>query len=273
MILAVLWIYVGIVAVIAALQRQLLFFPTRESESVMLANAAVLGMEPWRSATGEIIGWKMRAKPGIQPANKLVVFHGNAGHALHRDDYALGFERLGAGGKWEVWLFEYPGYGARSGEPGRESFAKAARAALAELRSRDARPLFLLGESLGAGVASDLAAEPANAIAGLVLITPWASLADAARMHFPLLPVRLILRDRWDNIAALEQFRRPVAVLIAGRDEIVSAAQGNRLFEKLGAPKRRWLFADASHNDSDIQRAEWAGEVSDFLLGPTHAKR
>ncbi len=239
----------------------------------MLVNASTFGMEPWRNAAGEIVGWTRRPQPGIRAANKLIVFHGNAGHALHREDYARAFEDLDVGQQWQVWLFEYPGYGARPGSPSRETFAHAAQSAAAELHALDSRPLFLLGESLGSGVASDLAADPSNAVAGLVLVTPWASLADVAQMHFPFLPVRLILRDRWDNVAALAKFTSPTAVLVAGRDEVVGAAQSDLLFEKLIAPKRRWLFPDATHNDAEIQSAGWAGEVSDFLLDPAHTKR
>jgi hypothetical protein len=62
-----------------------------------------------------------------------------------------------------------------------------------------------------------------------------------ASMHYPFLPVRLILRDRWDNVAALATYAGPKAVLVAGRDEVVSAAQGDLLFEKLVGPKRRWF--------------------------------
>lgn len=273
LIVMVVAIYVGLAAVIAALQRQLLFFPTREPESAMLVNANTLELEPWRSEAGEIIGWTPRTQPGTRATQNLVVFHGNAGHAIHRADYALRFHLLRGERPWNVWLFEYPGYGARKGEPGREAFAKAARGAIAQLRKTDAGPVFLLGESLGSGVACDLAENPTNGIAGLVLITPFTRLADVGQMHFPWLPVRLILRDRWDNAAALAKFGGPTAVLIAGRDEVVSTAQGELLFESLTGPKKRWFFPEATHNDSEIQGAEWASEVSDFLIGTTDTKR
>lgn len=266
-------IYVGLVALIAAFQRHLLFFPSRESEEVMSKIAKTLDFEPWRNATGEIVGWTRSPQPGVRAANKLVVFHGNAGFALHREDYARAFESVDAARQWQVWLFEYPGYGARVGNPGRDAFRRAARDSIAELRALDSRPLFLLGESLGAGVACDLAVEPANAVAGLVLVTPFARLTDVAQMHFPLLPARLIVRDRWDNASALTSFRGPTAVLVAGHDEVISMAQGDLLFDKAKAPKRRWFFPDAQHNDNEIQSAKWAGNVSAFLLDPAHAKR
>jgi pimeloyl-ACP methyl ester carboxylesterase len=264
----VVTVYVVVVAAVAVFQRRLLFFPTREAESTMLNNATMLGLEPWRDAGGAIIGWKaVTRRDAVRPANRLLVFHGNAGHAQHRDDYLHAFEDLDGGGKWEVWLFEYPGYGARGGSPSREAFRQAGRAAITQLRALDSRPLFLLGESLGGGVACDLAGDEADSVAGLILVTPFARLADVAQYHFSLLPAGLIVRDRWDNPKALAGYRGPVAVLVAGRDEVVGTKQSEALFEKLTSPKRRWFFPEATHNDSDIQHADWAGEVSAFLLG------
>ncbi|MEQ1859712.1 MAG: alpha/beta fold hydrolase [Chthoniobacteraceae bacterium] len=266
------WVYLCFVAVIALLQRKLLYFPTREPEHVLLARAETFGFEPWRGAEGGIIGWTKRPGPGGDAARNLVVFHGNAGHALHREDYAHAFENLGGRSQWKVWLFEYPGYGARAGSPGRESFADAGRTAIAQLRARDSRPVYLLGESLGTGVAADLAADQSTGVAGLVLVTPFARLTDVAQMHFPFLPVKWILRDRWDNVAALAGFGGPKAVIIAGRDEVLGAAQGETLFEKIPEPKRRWLFPDATHNDPEIHGAGWAAEVSTFLFAPAGIK-
>lgn len=266
-------IYLVVVAAVALFQRKLLFFPMREVESVMLNRAPMLGLKPWRDAGGAIVGWKSDARRGEAPANKLLVFHGNAGHAQHRDDYLKAFEELDGGRKWEVWLFEYPGYGARAGSPSREAFRNAGRAAIAQLHALDSRPLFLLGESLGGGVASDLAGEERNAVAGLVLVTPFARLAEVAQHHFPFLPAQLMVRDRWDNLAALSGYRGPVAVLIAGSDEVVGTQQSETLFANLAAPKRRWLFPGALHNDAELQHGDWGAEVSAFLLESIAPKR
>lgn len=266
-------IYLLLLVVIAVFQRKLLFFPSREPERTMLATANAVGLEVWRDSSNSIIGWKRRADPAAPAAHKLLVFHGNAGHALHREYYLRAFEGIDAGRRWEVWLFEYPGYGARAGSPGREAFAEAGHAAVAQLRAQDSRPLFLLGESLGGGVACDLASDEPDAFAGLVLVAPFARITEVARAHFPFLPTRWLLRDRWDNVTALAKFPRPVAVLIGGRDEVVSASQGEQLLATLRDPKHRWLFPDATHNSLELLGAAWAPEVSAFLLDPAHAKR
>ena len=262
----ILGAYLLFVLAVALFQRRLLFFPTRQAEPEIVAMASGIGLEAWRDESGAIIGWKRAGASSKLGANKLLVFHGNAGNAVFREDYLKSFEALEDGGKWEVWLAEYPGYGARSGRPSRDSFREEGRQAVAKLQTLDARPLFLMGESLGSGVAAELAGDPANRIAGVILVTPFARLAEVAQQNFPILPARLILRDRWDNQRALAGFHGPVAVLIAEADEVVGARQGEQLFAALAEPKRCWRFPDAHHNDPDIHGAEWAPQVSVFLL-------
>ena len=260
---SLLRIYLLLLVPIGLFQRKLLFFPTRASEPQMLASAKECDLKPWTDASGAIVGWK-RTTGG---ANKLLVFHGNAGNAVHRANYADGFGALGGGKLWDVWICEYPGYGARAGSPSRKAFGDAAGSAARQLADMDSRPLFVLGESVGSGVACDLAASEPERVRGLVLVTPFARLADVAAGKFPFLPIRLMLLDRWDNVAALGKSQARTAVLIAGKDEVIGAKQGALLFEKIAAQKRRWDFPEATHNSEDIHDVTpWCEEVSSFLL-------
>lgn len=259
--------YLLLVAVLAVFQRQLIYLAERTDEPEQLARAAALNVEPWRSPSHEIIGWRRAPTAGVEARNRLVVFHGNAGSALYRTHFIDGFEALDHGRLWQVYLFEYPGYGARVGEPAEETITAAARAALAQLAHEDARPIYALGESLGSGAVCALARDEPQHIAGICLITPFARLADLAAYHYPLLMVRLILRDRWDNVAALESYRGPIAVLFAGHDEVIPLRQGEELFASYAGPKRRWIQSQATHNSVDFAVASpWWAEVSDFLL-------
>jgi uncharacterized protein len=260
---SLLRIYLLLLVPIGLFQRKLLFFPTRASEPQMLAAAQECGLQPWRDTGGAVVGWK-RTGGG---ANKLLVFHGNAGNAVHRSNYADGFCGLNGGKLWDVWICEYPGYGARPGSPSRKAFDDAARSAARQLTELDSRPLFVLGESIGSGAACDLAAAEPKRVRGLVLVTPFARLADVAAEKFPFLPIRLMLLDRWDNVAALAKSEIRTAVLIAGKDEVIGAKQGALLYEKISAQKRRWDFPEATHNSEDIHDVTpWCEEVSEFLL-------
>lgn len=254
-------VYVGLLILLAVLQRRLIYLRSQAPETRLVARAAEAGLEPWRDAEGTIIGW--RGSTGrVQAPNRILVFHGNAGYAAHRSHYVRVL-----GPRWEVYLFEYPGYGARPGEPSETSIQEGAEAALAQLLREDNRPVYLLGESLGSGAACYLAGCHPDQIHGLLLVTPFTSLPDVAAWHYPFLPVRWLMADRFDNVEALRAFRGPIAVLLAGSDEVVSMESGRRLFDSYAGPKRLWIQEDAGHNEIDFRpSAEWWRESTDFLL-------
>lgn len=259
-----LLLILGVLVMLTALQRQLIYFPTVQAEAELLAVAQQTGLQPWRDGQRRVIGWHAATRG--EGGRRLLVFHGNAGQALHRDYYLQGFHGLEE--DWDVLLFEYPGYGAREGAPSEASLKAAAVAALETLLSQDARPVYLLGESLGSGVASHLAANYPEQVAGLLLVTPFTSLVDVAAHHYSFLPVRALLQERYDSLEALSHYRGPVAFLLAGDDEVVPTALGQRLHDSYPGP--RWLRVEpgAGHNSLPMQpQASWWAEVSNFLLG------
>ncbi|MDQ3621666.1 MAG: alpha/beta hydrolase [Verrucomicrobiota bacterium] len=259
--------YVGLVLLVACVQRSFIYHPFREPESAQVTRATQTGMTPWRDAQGRLIGWKRAARNAAPPANRLLVFHGNTGYALHRTHFVRGFESLDDRRTWEVYLFEYPGYGARPGKIGEEPFIEAGLAALDTLAAADSRPIYLLGESLGSGLGSALAGRRPEVVRGLFLLTPYARMVDVAAAHMPWFPARWLLRDRWDNVAALKTFHRPLAVLVAGQDEVLTAAQGHLIFEEYAGPKRLWVDETASHNTIEHSiDTPWRREISAFLL-------
>lgn len=266
-------VYVGFFLLLVAVQRRLMYFPARGAEPGLRDAAGAQDLLPWQDAAGALIGWRSRPPVGGAPRNRLIVFHGNAGHALDRTYFVNGFGALENGSLWEVFLFEYPGYGARPGSPSERAFVDAAQAALDSLRQGDPqatvapRPVYLLGESLGGGVAAGLAARNPDGVAGLFLVTPFTSLGDVAAHHYPVFPVRPFLRDRYANDEALRSYHGPVAFLLTGRDEVVPLRLGRRLYDEYAGPKRLWMQENASHNAIDYTPgAPWWRDVSRFLL-------
>ena len=259
-------IYAGLLLLVAGCQNQLLYHPRLGSEAEFGAEARQRDLQPWRDAQGRLIGW---FRPNPRAAHRLVVFHGNAGCALDRSYFVEAFAALGGGADWEVRIFEYPGYGTRPGPPGKTAFIAEGRAALQDLRAADARPIFLLGESIGSGPACALAADSPRLVAGLALVVPFARLQEVAQEKFPWLPVGLLLRDKFDNSAALADYRGPVVFVVAGEDEVVGAAQGRKLHEHCPAPKLLIALAGAGHNSLDLRpEAPWLRQASEFLLRP-----
>ena len=253
-------VYVGLLVLLAVLQRRLIYLRMQAREVPLVARAAEVGLEPWRDADGVIVGWKGSGS-GRAP-NRILVFHGNAGYAAHRGHFVRGL-----GSRWEVYLCEYPGYGARPGEPSETSIKEAADAALAQLLAEDDRPVHVAGESLGSGAACFLAGTHPEAVHGVLLITPFTALTDVAASHYPFLPVRWLMADRFDNVSSLRGFRGPVAVLLAGSDEVVPVGLGQRLFDGYPGPKRLWVQDGAGHNEIDLHpSAEWWRESTNFLL-------
>jgi pimeloyl-ACP methyl ester carboxylesterase len=256
-------VYLGLCLVVAGCQNKMLYFPTKCTEPDALARAKEAGLEPWRDARGKLIGWK---RPAPRATARLVVFHGNAGCAVDRSYYADAFGGLTGRAGWEVFIFEYPGFGSRDGSPGKDSFIAAGRAAVEELLAADSRPLFLLGESIGSGSAAAIAGALPGKIAGAVMMIPFARLEEVAKAKLPWLPVGLLLRDKFDNIASLANYKRPVAFVIAENDEVVGAAQGRKLHAAYAGPKKLIVLPGATHNNFPTDPdAQWFRDVTDFV--------
>ena len=248
------------IAAAYGLQRRLIYFPARSSEAEALARAQRVGLLPWRTETGALRGWRTSGPASAR--GRVLVLHGNAGSALDRTYYVAALGRLGL----EVLLLEYPGYGARAGTPGLAALTDAALEAIDAL-APDGEPVYLLGESLGSGVAARAAALRPAGVAGLLLVTPFAELAAVARRHYGAVGAAL-LRDRFAPARELAGFRRPVFVLVAGRDEVVGAEQGRALFDALPGPKRLVEQPDATHNGLDLApHLPFWGEAIAFLEG------
>lgn len=247
-------------AAIALLQDRLLYFPARATAAQM--------------STGRLAAWPsaqdfrgLVAEPPGAVRGTAVVFHGNAGHAGHRAYYADALTGLGL----RVILAEYPGYGPRDGAVGEASLVADAEQTLRLAHRLHGAPLLVVGESLGAGVAAAAASRTREQVAGLLLITPWDRLEHVAAFHYPWLPVRWLLRDRYESAAHLAAFGGPVIVAVAERDTIVPARFGTALHDALPGRKRLDVIAGAGHNDwvMRVNDAWWRDVVAFGLGSPT----
>ena len=246
----------------ALLQDRLLYFPQRAA----VADMAQGGLQPWPAAED----FRGLLAPVTSPVRATaLVFHGNAGHAGQRAFYAEALGPLGV----RVVLAEYPGYGPRDGELGETSLVADAARSIERAFEQFGPPLLVVGESLGAGVAAAAAARQQPRVAALLLITPWDSLTNLASFHYPWLPVRWLLRDRYDSVAHLGKFRGPVAVVVAGRDDIVPARFGEALYGTLAGPRQLERLPAAGHNDWPLHVDDrWWQQRIDFLLPATPAR-
>lgn len=190
----------------------------------------------------------------------VVVFHGNAGVALDRQNYLEPLKSRG----YRVLLAEYPGYGGRPGQPSEKNYVADARKIVERVQAEFPGPLYLWGESLGCGIVAAVASS--LPVDGVVMLTPWDSLASVAKSYYWYLPVKWLLRDHYDSLANLSLYKGPVAVLVAEKDQTIPKRFGLHLYESLPEPKRLWIFPGAGHADwPDAPDEKWWGEVMDFL--------
>jgi pimeloyl-ACP methyl ester carboxylesterase len=240
-----------------AWQRKLLYFPTKIPADAVVQVAAGRGLVPWKNSAGQIIGWKIPAS-GTATASVLVV-HGNAGCAIGRDYLA---QPIHDAASVDVFVLEYPGYGAREGSPSKSSFIAAAEEAFQLLPTN--LPRYLVSESIGTGVACELARNHPKEVSGLALFAPYHRLASVAQRQMWFLPAYLLLRDRFDPEDCLKSYRGPVKFAIAEQDEIIGAASGLRLANGYTGVKSLQVFPGAHHNDISGQPPGWWQEA--FLL-------
>lgn len=236
LLLGLLWLF----------QRSLIYFPL--PRAVPPAQRVLPGAQDVAFATDDGLtlgGWFVPAD-GAEPLATVLVFNGNGGDRSLRAPLAAALARQG----YAVLLFDYRGYGGNPGSPSEQGLIADARAARAYLDSRagvDPRRIVYFGESLGAAVAIALAT--AQAPAALVLRSPFTSLADMARLHYPLLPAGPLLRDRYPSIDRISQVRVPLLVIAGSADRIIPAEQSRRLFEAAAEPKQLLQIEGADHND------------------------
>jgi len=208
-------------------------------------------------------------EPSSPATRTAILFHGNGGNGIDRYILENDFSSRG----YRLVLAEYPGYAARSGSPAEPTIVEDAHALYRDVLKRfPNEPVTLVGESLGTGVATQVAATAAVPPAALVLITPYHSMTEVAQKQVPLFPATLILRDRYESGKVLPGYRGEVRIMVADQDELLGVETGLALFKvaKARGPAKLLRLPTAGHNTWVFQLTsqQW-----DELLGPRPATR
>jgi len=254
--------YGAVLVLVYLFQSHLVYFPGTGREAVVTPQSYGLRYEsvPIRTADGETLdAWWV---PAENARGTVLFFHGNAGNISHRIDYLQMFHRL----RYSMLIVDYRGYGKSSGTPSEAGTYRDAEAAWEHLRhARLAQPrdIVIAGESLGAAVATWLAAEVSPR--AVLLFSTFTSVTDLGAQVYWFLPVRLLSRMGYDNLANLKRIRAPVFIAHSRDDDIVPFAHGRRLYEAAAEPKA-FLELRGGHNDGFIfMRPEWVAELGAFL--------
>jgi len=269
-------------------QRRLIYHPLRETPDAQRAmNALRAPISPVSVTTADglkLNGWAIpapdlsrRSLADVMSDGRPVClwFNGNAGHRAHRLPQISLIHKRNA----HALVFDYRGYADNPGTPSEEDLARDARAAWQFAREKLKVPadrIVLCGESLGGGVATRLAADlcaEGTPPAGLFLQATFSSLVDAGAYHYPYLPVRWVLRDRFDSLSRIPAVTCPIAAVHGRRDGIVPFQQGQKLFAAApatsisGVPKSFTELPQAGHNDIMDPEAGAIGLWTEALQG------
>jgi uncharacterized protein len=249
----------GLAALLWSQQWRLIYFPTSDplpSAAAVLPNGRDVSI---RTDDGiDLAAWYFPVPSG-GPA--VLMCHGNGGDRSMRVPLAAALNRMGM----SVLLLDYRGFGGNPGRPSEEGLAADARAAQEWLASQPgADRMVYFGESLGAAVAVALASErPPEA---LILRSPFTSLADVGVVHYPWLPVRWLLMDRYPSLERIGSVRVPVLIVAGDRDDIVPEPMSRQLFDAANEPKRYVVVPGAGHNDLELLAGpQMLDEIGRFL--------
>jgi uncharacterized protein len=235
-----------LLALLWAFQRRLIYLPFPAHVPPVATVLAAAREVTLRTDDGLELGAWLVAASEPDRAIAVLVAPGNAGNRSLRAPLAAALARKGLA----VLLFDYRGYGGNRGRPTQAGLALDVRAALRFLSHEVGLPrdrLLYFGESLGAAVVTELATEAEPA--GLVLRSPFVDLASVGRVHYPFLPVRSLLRDRFPLAEQLARVRVATTVVYGSDDTIVPPEQSRAVAAAAGGPTRAVEIEGADHND------------------------
>ncbi len=243
------WLFAvyAVVAVAAfVLQRRLMYFPDPERVSPASFNLPGVVERVIDTPDGaQLISWYAPAAPG-RPT--LLYFHGNAGNLASRSERVRRHVQRGYG----VLFMSYRSYGGSTGTPSEHANVADALLAYQALIEDGVDPddIIVYGESLGSGVAVQVAAQVE--VGGLVLDAPYTSIVDVAALEYPYLPVRPFMLDRYETMRFLPKVKAPLLVLHGEDDRVIPVEMGKAVYAAANPPKEIATFTRAGHSDHHL---------------------
>ncbi|MGL4236791.1 alpha/beta hydrolase [Tabrizicola sp.] len=247
-------LYLLSTAALFLFQRQLIYYPARNAPSPVEAGFDGVTEHALTAADGtRVVLWYAPAEPG---AATILYFQGKGGEIADRPKRWAAYRAAGLG----VAFLSYRGYGGSDGSPTEAGLHQDADAALDWLLAQGipANQIAVVGESLGTGVATRLAAD--REVGALILEAPYTSLADVAARRFPWVPARLLILDPFPSLDHISAVEEPLLVLHGTADTRVPTAMGQALHDAAPGPKEIRLFPGVGHVDL-FGPTIWAEEI------------
>ena len=189
----------------------------------------------------------------------LVFFHGNAGDLSNRIYKLNELDKLNI----NILLISWRGFSGNEGYPTEKNLYEDAEAAIKWLNKKKVSnsQIILYGESLGTGVAVEIASK--NNFNSIILESPFTSIENSAKIYYPYLPVRFLLKDRYDSISKIKKINSPILIMHGRKDDIVPFFMGKKLFEKANSPKDSY-FTDIDDHMMEFN-SQLLNKIKDFI--------
>ncbi len=224
-------IYFTITIVLYFSQRNLLYHP---AENNYFGDKIFVEIEKVKVLTDdnlELLAWYH--EKDINNYKTIVYFHGNAGSLENRIHKINHFEKMNI----NFLLLAWRGFSGNEGKPTEPGLYKDAKGAVTWLKKKgvDEENIIIYGESLGTGVAIEIAQN--NNFAGVILESPFTSMVAAAKSKYPIFPIKLLLKDKYENDKKIKNIKSPILIMHGEADNIVPFWMGKKLFELANQPK------------------------------------
>ena len=182
-------------------------------------------------------------KKDLKNFKTIIFFHGNAGDLTNRIHKLNELNKLDV----NILIISWRGFSGNLGKPTEKNLYQDAKKSVKWLNKNgiEKKNIILYGESLGTGVATELGQD--NSFAGIILESPFTSIANAAKIYYPYLPIDLLIKDRYDSIKKIKSIKIPILVMHGKKDNVVPFKMGVELFEKANEPKYSYFSENDDH--------------------------
>ena len=179
----------------------------------------------------------------LKKLKTLLIFHGNAGDLSNRIYKLNELNKL----EINILLISWRGFSGNKGSPTEKNLYKDAEAAIKWLNKKNVNnnQIILYGESLGTGIAVEMAKK--NDFNSIILESPFTSIENSAKIYYPYLPVKYLLKDRYDTVSKIKMVESPIMIMHGEKDDVVPFSMGKELFEKANSPKQSYFTPDDDH--------------------------
>ena len=222
-------------------QRNLLYHPV---ENNYYGDKLTVNIEKVKITTDDnidLLAWYH--KKDIKKYKTILYFHGNAGSLENRIHKINHFKDMNI----NFILLAWRGFSGNKGKPTEQGLYQDARSAVKWLINQGVTEenIIIYGESLGTGVATEIAQN--KNFAGVILESPFTSMIDLGKKYYPIFPVKLLLKDKYESEKKIKNLKSPILVMHGKKDEIVPFYMGEKIFDMANNPKFNYFTEMDDH--------------------------